>query len=86
MLGGRRNRAATGDSLPVDETLPVQEKEKAVAPQRSARGAAELVLPERFDVAEKIARVKNIVAEKLGQRTVNLVAAGFGDDTCIRAR
>jgi hypothetical protein len=81
-LGGSRNTAGTRDPLAVDEPLPVQEKEGPVAPKRAAGSSAELVLLERLDIArKKVARVEDVVAEELVQRTVKFVAPGFGDDT-----
>ena len=73
---------------PLDEGLVAEEEEGAVARERSAERAAELVAVEVGLVVgvEEVARVERVVAVELVDAAVELVGARLGQDVDLPAR
>ena len=79
LRGGGHGRGS-GDALTVAEPLVPAEEERAVPYERSARGGAELILLQGFDLlGEEVPRVEKVVPQELVYGTVELVAAGPRD-------
>ena len=87
LRGGRQRGLRRSRLRPVLQALIVAEGEQPVLLDRTAAGAAELILPRlRAARLEETARIQFVVAQELPEGAVKLIRSRFGCDRDLTAR